>query len=186
MRKIAVIIGSESDLKQCLTGLKFLQDLTLAPKNSPETKGGLVEIAGVYIRSQHRNTLETQKLIEKMLTDRVDVIITGAGWANHLSGCTDAYLRYTLKTENIKVIGVAFEDINEPRHTQAALLSISEVPGTQVIFKDGDGEFIGSAGFLRACRFAALVRLPTITLPAPKPARDLSLLEAISISESKQ
>ncbi len=165
MKKIAIILGSRSDLKQCLEGLKLLKK---------QSKFKVM----VHIRSQHRNTLSLQKLLLELSFLKVDVIIAGAGWANHLTGCTDAFLRYELKNNFTRVIGVAFEDKNDERHTQAAILSITEVPGTQVIYKD----FVGPNGFLKACELAISPELdtfPDIKIPDPKAAEDLSLDEAI-------
>jgi len=172
MRKIAVIIGSKSDLAQCHQGLKILK------KNSEG-----VEIVGIYIRSQHRNTLDTQELLRELTALKVDVAIIGAGWANHLTGCCDAFLRYTLKNNHLVVIGVAFEGGNETRN-KAAVLSMTEVPGTQVIFGESQYVYFGTVGFVKACLFAITGDLPTIKLPEPKSIADLSLEEAIEISKS--
>ena len=170
--KIAIILGSKSDLKQCILGLKHL-------KRHPEFE---VEI---YIRSQHRNTLSLQKLLVELSEQGVKTIIAGAGWANHLTGCTDAFLRYELKNDFTRVIGVAFEDKNNEKHTQAAILSITEVPGTQVIFQDGDVFFIGTMGFFHACELATSKKdnLPAIKIPEPKPAENLSLDEAMELAK---
>ena len=135
--RISIIVGSISDLSQCDKGLKFLNALPHANRKQK------VEVTGVYIRSQHRNTLDVQALLTKLQKEKVDVIIVGAGWANHLTGCCDAFLRYTLRDDKITVIGVAFEDNTNTRHTVAASLSISEVPGTQVLYSDSSGKFIG-------------------------------------------
>ena len=96
---LAIIIGSLSDLSQSDKGLHFLS--TVLDK---------INVIGVYVRSQHRNTLDVQELLMELVRKNVDVIIVGAGWANHLTGCSDAFLRYTLQNDKIVVIGVAFED----------------------------------------------------------------------------
>lgn len=174
MKKIAIILGSKSDLGQCLKGLKILQ----ANSEFHVT---------VHIRSQHRNTLSLQQLLTELNASKVDIIIAGAGWANHLTGCVDAFLRYELKNNFTRVIGVAFEDTQNERHTQAAILSITEVPGTQVIYQDTTSEhFIGPFGFYRACELAINPELdellPGIKLPIAKPPEDMSLSEAIMFS----
>jgi phosphoribosylcarboxyaminoimidazole (NCAIR) mutase len=171
-RKIAIIIGSKSDLNQCVDGLQFLK------KCKSESE---IEIIGIYVRSQHRNTLQVQLLLQELEKNNVNIIITGAGWANHLSGCCDAYLRYELKNTKIVILGVAFEDPLNGKHTLAAELAISEVPGTQVVYEEKTKQFIGSKGFLNACIFAVAGKLPEIKLPAPKPPMDLTLEEAIEI-----
>jgi len=175
MRKIAVIVGSESDLKQCLVGLKYLQKM-----------GELeyAEVVGVYVSSIHRNTGLTHQLLRNLVNANVEVVITGAGWANHLSGCCDAWLRYTMRTIKLVVVGVAFEDMDN-KHTQAAILSISEVPKTQVVYKNKDGQnFVGGEGFRDACDFAVHGTLPVINLPDIKKTRDFSLLEAINVASA--
>ena len=169
MKKIAIIIGSLSDLSQCDKGLKFLSSV---PKSE-------VEVTGVFIRSQHRNTISTQSLLEKLTKEKTDVIIVGAGWANHLTGCCDAYLRYQLQNDHTVVVGVAFDDPKNHKHTEAAILSITEVPGTQVLFGDESGPFVGHEGFLEACIKATEDNLPKIVIPEPKLTMDLSLQEAL-------
>ena len=62
----------------------------------------------------------------------------------------------------------------------AAQLSISQVPGTQMIFKDSSGEqFTGSSGFYRACVFAVEGDLPEIKLKKAPPCKRMSFLEAL-------
>ena len=170
---MAIIVGSISDLSQSDKGFKFL--------NTVQDK---VDVIGVYVRSQHRNTLDVQKLLKELVQKKVDVIIMGAGWANHLTGCGDAFLRYTLLDDRIVVIGVAFEDAGNPMHTEAALLSITEVPGTQVVFQNENGPFKGREGFFQACKVATEKELPKIKLPEPKPTRDLSLQEALEVASA--
>lgn len=170
-RKIAIIVGSKSDLAQCYAGLEILD------KCDQE-----VEVVGVYVRSQHRNTLEVQKLLEQLVLMEVDVVIIGAGWANHLTGCCDAFLRYTLRNDKLVVIGVAFEDADNDKHTKAAVLSITEVPGTQVVFDNQGSTFVGALGFTNACLLAAVKELPQIKLPSPKEIHDFTLKEALKLS----
>jgi len=170
MKKVAIIIGSQSDLKQCVGGLKLLQD-------HPEI------IVNVFVRSQHRNTLDLQQLLQELVQLKYDVIIAGAGWANHLTGCVDAYLRYTLRDATIPVIGVAFSDPKNNRHTRAAVLSMTEVPGTQVIYKKTEAIFIGPEGFWGACQLAINGKLPKIELPQGKEALDLNLDTALKMGQ---
>jgi hypothetical protein len=174
-RRIAVIIGSKSDLPQCLEGLLVLEKAC---------KAGEIELVngGIIISSVHRATTATLHLI-KGLSESVqppDVLITGAGRANHLTGMADAYLRYDLRDRRVLVVGVGFDDPVNPRYTQAAELSVSEVPGTQVVFEDRQDKFIGSHGFLRSCEFAVHGNLPAIRLPESKPQEFFRLEEAIS------
>ncbi len=179
MRNIIVIVGSKSDFKQCGSGLKFF-------KGIPD-----ITVHVVYVCSVHRNLLLLLGLLKKLTYNGgTNVVIAGAGWANHLTGCADAFLRYEFRNDTIPVVGVAFEDTTDKdeevrkRHTQAAILSMTEVPGTQVVYQDGAGIFVGSDGFLRACRFAVSGDLPKIKLPDPnaKPSLELTLDEAIALA----
>lgn len=182
MRKIGIIAGSNGDLPQCLQGLGVLKDLEA---------GGEVDVLWVKVRSVHRNTLLLLQLLDELaalsVEEQPDVLIIGAGWANHLTGTADAYLRYTLKNDHIVVVGVAFEDEKEERHTAAAILSITEVPGTQVVFQDMDGKpFVGRKGFEMACLLAAQGKLPKIVLKDGKPPLNFTLLEALARAEERK
>jgi phosphoribosylcarboxyaminoimidazole (NCAIR) mutase len=173
MRRIAIIIGSDSDLPQCQEGLKFLVQMVV---------DGKAEVIEVITASIHRNTeFVLQKLCD--LGGKIDVLIAGAGWANHLTGTADAYLRYYLRDQGIVVIGVAFEDEKSAIHTQAAINSILHVPGTQVVFDNLENLFVGSTGFLLACQFAVEGELPIIKLKDPKPPITRTLEEALEASQ---
>lgn len=171
MRRIAIIIGSDSDLSQCVAGLEFLNQMVV------EGKAVVVEIITASI---HRNTEFVLKKL-KSLVGKIDVLIAGAGWANHLTGTVDAFLRYTIENDKIVVIGVAFADEKEPIHTTTAELSITQVPGTQVVFND----FVGEKGFLKACQFAVEGELPEIKLKPPKPPKERTLAGALEIAIAK-
>lgn len=178
-RKIGVIIGSDSDLAQCETGLRYL----LAMENSGE-----IELAFVDIISQHRHTLVVQGILTayslQSNEEKVDVLIIGAGMANHLTGCCDAFLRNVLKDKDINVIGVAFEDQESNKNTEAACLSISQVPGTQVRFDNTS--YVGEAGFTRACHEAVEENLYGITLEPIKPPKRLTFDKALELSVRKR
>mgnify|MGYP003394478845 CR=1 FL=1 len=159
-RKIGVIVGSDSDLKQCVKGLEHLIE---------KYTYGKVELTWVDTASQHRNPLTVTGILSDYASypenDKVDVLIIGAGMANHLSCCSDAILRNILKDNHIVVIAVAFEDKANPEHTKAAVYSIKYVPGTQAVFKD----YIGAQGFWNACCDAFEMELPEIKLRPVKP-----------------
>lgn len=168
-RKIVVMIGSDSDLKQCENGLKYLDEAQ---------KKGAVEVVEVVTNSVHRNPDEVrERLVCYHKTDYVDALIAGAGMANHLTGWCDAYLR-KLKNCKIVVIGVAFLG-KDPVHTRAARESIIYVPGTQVVFE----EFVGASGFTRACQFAVESDLPKIELKPGKPVVVRTLEQALKEAE---
>ena len=180
-RKIAVIIGSMSDLNQCATGLEYLVEMK---------KAGKILFYYVDVSSQHRHTLNTQRILNEYADmdwqHRPDALIIGAGWANHLSGCSDAFLRYVRKNKTIRIFAVAVEDIDNPKHTEAAKLSISEVPGNKMISQDENGkQFVGANGFLNACRMAVKEKLPKIALKAPPEYKRMFLQEAYELSIKK-
>jgi len=181
MRRIAVIVGSRSDLPQCKTGLEVLQ----AARERGQIQGQIAAVR-VWVSSIHRNTREVIDRLNTLpsIHPPCDVIITAAGWANALTGIVDSYLRYALGDARIVVVGVALEDPGNVRHTQAAELSITEVPKTQVVYRDARGIFLGADGFRRACEFAVSGELPKITLPEPPRAEDITLSEAIEIARA--
>ena len=129
---------------------------------------GNAELAWFDTASQHRNTLSVQGILSaySMMPEdqKVDVLIIGASMANHLSGCSDAFLRNTLRDDHIVVIAVAFAGKATIKatilETMAAVYSIKYVPGTQAVFKD----YIGIDGFFNACRDALEMELPEIKL----------------------
>ena len=170
-RKIALLFGSLSDLKsgQCKSGFEVLRQ---------EVSRGTIEIVGVFIGSIHRNTEWVLCLLQELSTLGVDVLIAGAGWANHLTGTSDAYLRYTIGDTRMVVIGVAFEDAEKPERSQAAVWSIVHVPGTQVVFD----AYCGAEGAERACRFAATGTLPTIKRPEPRKCERFTFEDALPLA----
>lgn len=173
-RKIGIMVGSDSDLKQCRKGLEILQE---------QVDQGMADVKFVITNSIHRNTNDVFKNLEIAVTSGIDVLIVGAGWANHLTGTVDAYLRYTMRNDHIVVIGVPFEDKENPKHTEAAKLSITEVPGTQVVYN----HYIGEASFTSACLLATGTSLPEIKLKDPKPVHNRTLGEALKfIKKSKK
>ncbi|MCU0680591.1 MAG: AIR carboxylase family protein [Planctomycetes bacterium] len=180
--KVAIIIGSETDL----IGSEINESQLLEGLEALAAASDKVLVIGVYAYSQHRNTEPLQDLIKRLIKEGVEVIITGAGWANHLSGCTDALIRYTIRDAHVIVLGVAFEDKSEgsgKRHTEAAILSMTEVPGTKLIYQDEEGVFVGPAGFLRACQCAIKAVFPIVELPKLKPEKKWTLEEAIKVAK---
>lgn len=170
VRNIVVIVGSKNDLKQCVSGLNTLRDFV---------KQGLAKVA-VYVKSIHRHTEKLLELLRALSAEgTTDVIIAGAGKAAHLPGCVDAYLRYQLKDQNIKVVAVAFESETK-KDNKAAALSITCVPGSQVIFAG-----LGSEGFGNGCHMACVYAeadWPTIELKEPPPDLDLTLEQAYELA----
>lgn len=170
-RTIVVMVGSDSDLPQCIPGLEYLQEAV-------DEDRACVTFADTA--SIHWNTEEVLTIARSMGNiGAVDVLITGAGMANHLTGTVDAFLRRTVRTPGPVVIGVAFES-DDSEATKAAIYSIKYVPGTQVVYSDEQGDFIGEDGFLRACKYAVSGELPEITIPDRREAQYRRLNEALT------
>jgi len=161
--KVAVILGSRSDLKQCSVGLVRLQD---------RAKAGRIDFE-LNICSCHRNPDETKSFA---IMTKADVIIAGAGMAAALPGILKAHLRKVGK--KIPVIGVAFEGTrlegsfnNEYlKDTEAAQLSIERLPGQPVILDQNGKAFTGPKGFLQACMLAIDGEFMPEKIPAGKEA----------------
>lgn len=179
-RKIAVIIGSKSDLPQCEKGLLYLKENL--------SKDEVASRPLISVASIHRNTDAVLRQLRDLSTftttnnDLQHVLIIGAGWANHLTGTADAYLRYALQNDNIVVIGVAFEDFNNPEHTETAIRSITDVPGTQVVFDN----YVGNDGFYRACVCAYKGELPKVKARLPKSTTRITINKALEYIDSLQ
>jgi phosphoribosylcarboxyaminoimidazole (NCAIR) mutase len=165
-RRVAVVFGSKSDLLYGEAGLNFLNN-----------NRDLCEVVSVSFRSplRHRSWL---RMMNK-LADSCDVIIMGAGWANHPAVLADAFLRRRKQNTTIPVVGVAFEDVENQRHSVASEFSLTEASiDIQVVYQDSSGKFFsGSEGFYRACVFGVLGDFSVIKIPEPKFEGDFSLEE---------
>lgn len=164
-KKIGVMIGSISDLPQCREGIEYLLQAELA---------GKIQFLGLFVNSIHRNTV---KVLENLHTHtqviEVDRWIVGAGMANHLTGTCDAFLRYGLKS-TAPVFGAIFEASKDvEKNRQAAILSITQVPGTQVVF---DSE---NPTFLKACEQAVEIEEVLIEVSQPKPTEAFFSLQEV-------
>lgn len=151
-RIVRVIAGSDSDYPQMGAGLPLL--------NAAHTDG-LISWNGVEIASIHWNTLDVIEYVRELGRQGVDIIIIGAGAANHITGTADAFLRRTERNAVTHIIGVAFESTKHPEWGETAERSIIHVPGTAVIY---DG-YRGRKGFTQACLHAIEGNLPEIILP---------------------
>lgn len=168
------MIGSDSDLPQCVDGFKILKEAESL---------GKAQVVVVFTNSIHRNRKATLKNLRALTRQNADdkvwveVWVIGAGKANQLTGMCESELRYELRNDVAHVIGVAFRGKTR-QSTLAAILSIIEVPGNQVIFDRK--RHVGRKGFANACYDAVYADLPEIKLPAPKPTATRTLIAAIS------
>lgn len=184
-REIAVAVGSPRDLEQCVEGLELL---CAAEERGEiewvyiggEWSTGQIACDQVLCTSVHRNPGFTDQVFASLKGLGVDVIITGAGQANHLSGSEEARLRNLFGNLDTVVVAVAFEDLDgDKENTMAACLATSQIPGTQCVYKDGDGYFVGATGFERACRYALTCELPVSHAVHTKPPKAFSGQAAI-------
>lgn len=170
--RIATMFGSDSDLVQAVEAHEYLLE---------KAKKGKVELFGQWTNSIHRNPADVVAILPKLIGN-IDSLIVGAGWANQLTGCVNAFLRNWYRNDHIIVFGVAIEDPNDPVHTQAAVLSITQLPGSEVVFHN----YVGSEGCLSAARHAVMGIYPVITLKDQKPAIRRSIEEAFIIGQDNR
>jgi len=182
-RKVAIIVGSTSDFTQCTEAVTILANAEQTGKIKVITPAPNDKF---IVASIHRHKDYLLNTVLPLLIERgVTAIICGAGWAAHLPGMVDSHLRYDLGNDTISVIGVAFDDANYNRHTDAAILSISEVPGTQVIFDEKT--HVGANGMIHAVDIAINSKLPPITLPdlSKKPHGTFTFSNVLHIAKLK-
>ncbi|MFA5961261.1 MAG: hypothetical protein WC848_01090 [Parcubacteria group bacterium] len=170
--RIATMFGSDSDLEQAVEAHDFLLQLA---------DDGRVRLFDEWTNSIHRNPLDVLIRLP-ILIGQVDSIIVGAGWANQLTGCANAFLRNLFKDSHIVIFGVAIVDPKNLVHTQTAIRSITELPGSEVVFND----YVGAEGCLRAAQDAASGIYPIITLKEQKPAVRRSMSEALEIGRKQR
>jgi len=128
MAKVAIILGSDSDLEVMSDTFKALEDLGIAYE--------------LRIASAHRTPDRVREYVESAEGRGIEVIIAGAGWAAHLPGVVAAYT-------TLPVIGVPVD--SSPLRGVDALLSIVQMPpGIPVA-----SMAIGKGGGRNAAVFAA-------------------------------
>jgi hypothetical protein len=121
-KRIAVILGSENDYEQAKTGIDYIK---MCDRDC--------EFLGTHVYSHLRHTIALQEFLTKIQND-CDALIVAAGWSSHPAGFCDAFLRRELRNTSLLVFGVALMDIENPRHTSAAEVSLTDTPDTQVAF----------------------------------------------------
>ena len=180
MPRIGIMIGSDSDLSQCAQGFNILK--------SAEAHGH-ARVVAVITNSIHRNLYDVLQNLRALTCPKrgeqgeawVNAWVIGAGWANHLTGICESYLRYNLQNDFVPVFGVAFQS-DDPDKTLAAILSIEAVPGFQGVFDRH--RHVGSLGFANACLDAVYGDFPEIKLSSPKPVWVRDLKNAIIAADT--
>lgn len=178
-RTVIFIVGSDSDLEQCEKGIKLL---------AKAHNDGKIIFLRQYTTSIHRNTDYTLDLAREITRkNNVDFAIVAAGWANHLTGTFERYLR-NLGNTKTNIIGVACEDNKTEgkelaaERTLAAILGIKHVPGTQVIFHD----YVGEEGARNAAFYAIHGNAVEIKLPPQKDPKDRAPGETLKFIEEEK
>lgn len=182
-KRIAVMVGSDSDLKQGREGFKYLEQ---------QQEDNRVKVLGIYTNSIHRNMFAVFFNLIILWLRGVNVIVVGAGWAAHLPGMCEAFLRYVLRNKKIKIVPVAFEaaqsDLEDEKKVQkrndAAILSISEVPKHQMALLNNNEVCFGAAGFLLACKMACEFIFADIVLPKSMYSSKRTLAEVLEKTSS--
>jgi phosphoribosylaminoimidazole carboxylase, PurE protein len=105
MAKVAIILGSDSDLEIMNEACKALDDLKIEYE--------------LRVASAHRTPHKVREYVEAAESRGIEVIIAGAGWAAHLPGVIAAYT-------TLPVIGVPVD--SSPLKGMDALLSIVQMP----------------------------------------------------------
>ena len=172
--RIATMFGSDSDLEQAVEAHDFLLK---------EAAEGRIILFDEWTNSIHRNPADVLAALSKLIGE-VDAILVGAGWANHLTGCVDAFLRNFFRNDHIVIFGVAIEDLANEVHTETAIWSITELPSSEVVFNG----YVGQEGCLRAAQDMAKGVYPVIKLKdlKGKPAVRRPIEEAIRIGQEKR
>ena len=130
MRKIAIIMGSESDKPVVEEALPFLEFFEIKPE--------------LFILSAHRTPQQVQEFATSAEKNKFELIIACAGLAAHLPGVVAAYTK-------LPVIGVPLEA--GPLKGQDALYSIVQMPAGVPVATMA----IGKAGIKNAAIFAAQI-----------------------------
>lgn len=175
--RVAIFLGSKSDLSQCVEGLKIFRRAIM---NGSVEIVRVVERGYIIINSIHRHHQTAVINLKKLVAMGVDVIVVGAGKAAQLPGMLESILRYEMRDNHVRIIAVAFKGKTR-KSNQAALRSIDEVPGNQMIFTV---RHHGRKGFTAAIRKAIKGEFPEIILPKEIPDEYFTLNEAITFGET--
>lgn len=130
MPKVAVIVGSDSDLGVMNEACTTLEELGIQYE--------------LRVASAHRTPHKVREYVESAEERGIEVIIAGAGWAAHLPGVVAAYT-------TLPVVGVPVD--SSPLNGLDSLLSIVQMPpGIPVA-----AVAIGKGGARNAALYAAAI-----------------------------
>jgi len=138
MPKVAIIVGSDSDLGSIEDAWKTLEELGIEYE--------------LRVASAHRTPDRVRKYVQSAEKRGIEVIIAAAGWAAHLPGVVAAYT--TLPVIGIPVDSSALKGLD-------ALLSIVQMPpgipvATMAIGKGGSRNAALYAASILALKYPAI------------------------------
>ena len=150
-KRVAIVFGSESDMKPVVPILRSLESGDLAR--------GILGHPMIHVISCHRNPMMLDLFVQSGC-EGADVIVAAGGKAFALPGVLDALLHNKFK--DIPVVGVALGTPGT-RAFEAAKLSIEELPGQPVIMDEMNGTaYAGEEGMLAALMRVSLGELPPL------------------------
>lgn len=170
MRKVAVIIGDENYLPQCLEGLMLL-----------ESNDHKIWTVGIYIRDWLQQTKSTEELLHWFCKSGVEIIIVADKGLNCLAVFCDAYLRHEMRNKKIRVVAAIYGPEPDSGHIYKIPNLGENFPDTQAIFKNKGSYFIGPKSFYNACNLVINGILPKESgLPKIRPIMDLGISDALT------
>src|SRR6266568_5395553 len=110
-RKLAVIVGSDSDLPQIAAGINLWRI---------SERRGLADIHFIFTCSAHRNPEDLDRLLIDLINSGVDCVITAASKLAALFGDADAHLRNKFHNTSVHVIALPLKGKTK-RATTAAV-----------------------------------------------------------------
>lgn len=116
MKKVLIILGSDSDLPLIKEAAKVLEEFGVGYE--------------MTISSAHRSPERTKELIEKAKTEGIKVIIAAAGMAAHLAGVVAALfplpvIGIPVKTESLNGIDALLSTMQMPPGVPVATVAIN-------------------------------------------------------------
>lgn len=116
MKKVLIILGSDSDLPLIKKAAKVLEEFGVGYE--------------MTISSAHRSPERTKELIEKAKTEGIKVIIAAAGMAAHLAGVVAALfplpvIGVPVKTESLNGVDALLSTMQMPPGVPVATVAIN-------------------------------------------------------------
>ena len=155
LTKVAIMLGSRSDLPQLESVIKHLQD-----------EHSNIQI-DKHILSCHRNVNDLNLFVFRDNCMGAEAIFYCGGKAFAAPGVLKANI--DAANQDIPVFGIALGKEGS-KSLQAAILSIEELPGTPVMLKEDGSAYVGANGLVEAFERAVIGNLPEAKKNSPKKA----------------